>query len=549
MGANHTSILKLAGWAIGIGLLIGLCTAAVLVDKKALFKHEETNSEGDTPDSAKLLKGDRDTIVVEPQVVSALGIKTAAAEGPDTSPLRRMFGAGPPPRTLQLNGSLGYNTDRFIGINSIFSGQVKEIGTTNAPKPDESGVLSTRPRPIDFGDRVQEGDLLAVLWSKDLGQMKSQLVGAASQLRLDQERLGALESLYLRGALPEQTVRDARQKVESDILAVQVARKTLSSWQVKEDVINAIEKEAETLLERYKQRQLIEGVTQLRKDREILSGLEQKAGAEGERSEARKKVAADEQVVRVAWRVLHGPGGKEETLDAIEKEANLVAVELKKRLEEENPEEHWARVEIRAPFSGTILERNIAPGKIINDTTFDLFKIADLSRLRVQANVYEDDLHELQNPKLVQPIRWTVRLKGDPKGDSIEGWIDKIGDVVDPNDHTLRVNGFVNNPANLFRVGQFITATVPLVTDERQVDVPASAIVTADRDNFVFIQRDPARAEYTLRRVKVLRRHQDWVSVEQTADNGTTGLSPGDRVVTAGAVELKSQLDDLQNAK
>ncbi|MFK5151308.1 hypothetical protein ACI4CU_28585, partial [Klebsiella pneumoniae] len=80
-------------------------------------------------------------------------------------------------RTLQLNGSLGYNTDRFIGINSIFSGQVKEIGTTNAPKPDESGVLSTRPRPIDFGDRVQEGDLLAVLWSKDLGQMKSQLVG------------------------------------------------------------------------------------------------------------------------------------------------------------------------------------------------------------------------------------------------------------------------------------------------------------------------------------------------------------------------------------
>ena len=259
-------------------------------------------------------------------------------------------------------------------------------------------------------------------------------------------------------------------------------------------------------------------MTQLRKDRETLSVLEQKAGAEAERHEARQKVAADEQVVKVAWRLLDGPTAKEGPLAAMEKEADELAAELKKRSAEENLEERWARVEIRAPFAGTILERNIAEGKVINDTTFDLFKIADLSRLRVQANIYEDDLHELQNPKLVQPIRWTVRLKGDPKSDSIDGWIDKLGDVVDPNDHTLRVNGFVNNPAHLFRVGQYVTATVPLVTNEQQVEVPATAVITADRDNYVFVQREPAKPEYTLRKVKVMHRLQDWVAVEQAAD-------------------------------
>ena len=59
--------------------------------------------------------------------------------------------------------------------------------------------------PITFGDRVKEpvldkqnnivtpGDLLAVVWSKDLGEKKSELVDAICQFRLDQETLTRLQ--------------------------------------------------------------------------------------------------------------------------------------------------------------------------------------------------------------------------------------------------------------------------------------------------------------------------------------------------------------------
>jgi len=46
-------------------------------------------------------------------------------------------------------------------------------------------------------------------------------------------------------------------------------------------------------------------------------------------------------------------------------------------------------------MAGVILEKNFTVGDIV-DTTHDMFKIADLSRLGVMANVYEEDL-----PKLV----------------------------------------------------------------------------------------------------------------------------------------------------
>src|SRR5262249_46004660 len=119
-----------------------------------------------------------------------------------------------------------------------------------------------------------------------------------------------------------------------------------------------------------------------------------------------------------------------------------------------NTVRRWARVELRAPIAGTILEKNIAVGDIV-DTSTDLFKIADLTRLCVWAHAYEDDLPGLL--ALPKPIRWTVRLKADPQGAAVTGVIDKIGDLIDPNQHTALVLGRVENFDERMRAGQFIT--------------------------------------------------------------------------------------------
>ena len=76
-------------------------------------------------------------------------------------------------------------------------------------------------------------------------------------------------------------------------------------------------------------------------------------------------------------------------------------------------EQHWAEVEIRAPFDGVILERNATLGDIVT-TDLDLFKIADLSKLGVMVNAFEEDLPSLE--ALPPDARqWTVHLKSQPR--------------------------------------------------------------------------------------------------------------------------------------
>ena len=95
-------------------------------------------------------------------------------------------------------------------------------------------------------------------------------------------------------------------------------------------------------------------------------------------------------------------------------------------------------------LAGTVLEKNCGSVGDIVDTATDLFKIADLSQLWVWADVYEEDLPTLL--ALPEPVRWTIRLKSDPAASPMAGWVEKIGDIIDPNQHTALVIGQVDNP-------------------------------------------------------------------------------------------------------
>src|SRR5262249_22075007 len=84
----------------------------------------------------------------------------------------------------------------------------------------------------------------------------------------------------------------------------------------------------------------------------------------------------------------------------------------------------WAETEIRAPMDGVILEKNFNIGDIV-DPSQDLFKIADLSRMEVLANIYEEDLPAIRALPLSQR-RWKVDLKSDPFDKAIPGTFDVV---------------------------------------------------------------------------------------------------------------------------
>lgn len=395
--------------------------------------------------SVELVPGSSDSLHVQPEVVERLGIMTAEAQTAQID------------LSLQLSGTLSLDASQLEEVRSRFAGEVVEIG-----------MRADDPRPVQFGDRVTSGQLLAVVWSRELGEKKSELVDALSQFRLHSETLRRLQKLYQDGAIPEREYREAERTVETDRIAVARVTRTLQTWRVADDDIAAVEAEAKKLI-----------------------------GNDGTTSS-----------------------------------------ELAER---------WARVEVRSAIDGVVLERNVAVGDIVAPSD-DLFKVADLSRLRVLAFAYEEDLPQL-DALTADQRRWTITVPANPQAPPQSGAIGQIGHIIDPTQHTALVMGWVDNSNGILRAGQFIAAAVALPPPGNEVVVPASALIEKGGEDLVFVKTadDPV---FTQRRVSLSRRVGEQVCFhidppEAAGQPDVSGLKPGEEVVTSGAVELQQALTDL----
>jgi cobalt-zinc-cadmium efflux system membrane fusion protein len=459
MTMRGAPLFRLIGAGIVGLVLVGISAAAVpLVKKWWQASPGESHVVREAEDANKPRLHDPSTVALPPDVVTALGIQTA--------PAKRATQARPLPA---LAGSLALNAQRLARVHARFGGEVIDIGPGPELDPRFASGGATGYRPLRYGDKVQKDQLLAVVWSKDLGEKKSELVDAVSRLRTDQETLARLSELYKAGATPERSVREAERNVEADLVAVARAERTLRSWRLTDAEIEAIKAEAN----------------------HIRRGLTQRD---------------------TEW------------------------------------EKAWARVEVRASQDGTILEKNVTVGDIV-DTTTDLFKIADLSRLSVWAHAYEETLPVLE--ALPKPITWSIRLKAHPEAAPLKGTVESIGAIIDANQHTALVMGQVDNCGGELRAGQFITATIEVPPSADEVEVPTTAVVEDGRASLVFVQADPTEPRYSARRVAVVRRYHDVVYVRsrptsEEARRRVQSLSPGELVVSSGAVELKGALEDLQ---
>ena len=197
------------------------------------------------------------------------------------------------------------------------------------------------------------------------------------------------------------------------------------------------------------------------------------------------------------------------------------------------------------------MEKNIALGDLV-DTNLDLFKVADLSRLRVMAHVYEEQLPLLDNLTESQH-QWTISVQSDTGLKPLAGRFEQIGKLIDPNEHAALVTGWVDNRADRLRAGQFITAKIELPLPKGEVAIPSSALVEEGEHQFVFVQPEPAKSEYVRRPIAVSRRDGKTVfvwSMPTTVQGhaGSQALRAGERVVSAGTVQLVQAIRDLEVA-
>jgi cobalt-zinc-cadmium efflux system membrane fusion protein len=403
-------------------------------------------------------------------------------------------------RPLVLPGSTALDPTRLARVRARFApARVVQIAQVWDRHPRTG---HTEFRDLRQGDRVSKGDLLGVFYSVDVGSKKNDLLDALVQLELDQKILD--EAKKHAEAVPGVFLITYERAVQGDRNAINRALNNLKLWDIPQDEIDALHAEA-------------------------------------------RKIGAD----KGAW--FKTPEGR-----WVKGEKQATGVKADPGKEAENP---WGRVTLRAPFDGVVVERNLHVDEMVVDNTVNLFQIADVDRLLVVASCPEDELPTLEALRGGER-RWTVRTVGAGSAAGLPGTIDEIGYMIDPNQHTAVIKGYVENPGRRIRAGQFVTATVNIPPPDGVVEIPTDALVEDGMQSLVFVQPDAGAHHFTMRRVQVTHRFEHTVFVRSTpipekerltAQEAEEGLlpkeplRPGERVLLSGSVELKAVVLDLES--
>jgi cobalt-zinc-cadmium efflux system membrane fusion protein len=190
------------------------------------------------------------------------------------------------------------------------------------------------------------------------------------------------------------------------------------------------------------------------------------------------------------------------------------------------------RYALRAPIAGIVVDRTINPGMQVRpDATAPLFVITDPTRLWVSFELAEQDLGKVH-------VGQAVRVDVDGFADRhFDGRVSLIGAALDPATRRIGVRVVLTDGDAALKPELFARVS-PLADDAgKQVAVPNSALVSIGLHHYAFVEESPG----------VLKRRELELGVvgEQHAFV-LTGIQPGERVVTRGAVLLNAELGQAE---
>src|SRR5689334_3676330 len=200
-------------------------------------------------------------------------------------------------------------------------------------------------------------------------------------------------------------------------------------------------------------------------------------------------------------------GLKDSAIDSLSKRSDLASV-----------------FSLNSPIDGIVVERNATVGASVG-TDANLFKIIDLSRVWIDADVFEKDLPRVRPG---QDVKLTVTAF--PQS-TFSGKVIFVDSVVDPNTRTVKVRTEVANPDGRLKPDMF--ANVQIVTDVNRaaISIPQSAVLNDDGKSIVFVAQDKG---YQKRQVQAGIKNNDQVEI-------VDGLNAGDKVVVKGNYWLLEQ--------
>lgn len=179
---------------------------------------------------------------------------------------------------------------------------------------------------------------------------------------------------------------------------------------------------------------------------------------------------------------------------------------------------------LRAPVGGYVLEKNVLAGQKIMAGEA-LYKVADLSTLWVEGEVFEQDLSAVRVGGGVQAD--FAALPGAPR----TGRISYVYPTLNPQTRTVRVRVVLSNENLVLKPGMY--ATIRITGRERAnvLTVPRSAVLSTGERSIVFVRE--ANGQLTPREVALGTSNDHRIEVLRGVSGGETVVASATFLVDA----------------
>jgi membrane fusion protein, heavy metal efflux system len=176
---------------------------------------------------------------------------------------------------------------------------------------------------------------------------------------------------------------------------------------------------------------------------------------------------------------------------------------------------------IRAPIAGTLVERLITPGELLQAGTTACFTVANLSRVWVLAQLFGSDLAAVNLGDSAQVVTGVGT-------NSFSGKVDNISALVDPDTRAVQVRVVVENPGNFLKKQMYVRVLIHARRESTGLLIPVSAVLRDD-ENLPFVYVAQADGSFARQHVTLGYRAGDQYDIG-------AGLRAGDQIVVAGGI-------------
>ncbi len=191
----------------------------------------------------------------------------------------------------------------------------------------------------------------------------------------------------------------------------------------------------------------------------------------------------------------------------------------------ENAEIQKAKMSVRAPFDGVIVELPYRTNGVRIEQGQELFSIMEYNRLLMDVKLPEKYLAEVTIDQLVHITNYNIAE------DTIAGRISQISPVIDTETRTFQSVLEISNDGKLLRPGMFIKAAILSESRDSTIVIPKETIIARQDGKVVFTVENGIASE---KKITTGLENQEVIEV-------LDGLKVNDRLVIAGFETLRDK--------